>query len=312
MDRIDALRLFTRLVERGSFSSAARDLKIKQSTASKWIAQLEAELGSTLVQRTTRSVRVTDEGQRLLLRAREILAAFDDMRTELQARSPEPSGLIRVSVPVVFGRRFVVPAIADFLKRHPLVHLELILNDRYVNLVEEGFDLAVRVGVPVDTTARGRKLADGRRVLVAAPAYLKARGRPARPRDLRRHECLVHGEVSAATVWRFGRTSGAEVPVQVSGRLVANNSEAVLAMVRGGLGIGLVADWLVEEELRRGHLEPLLEGFSAPPAPVYVLSPQGRFPTTTARLLTEHLAATLQSRLAPTGSRSARGPAPAR
>src|SRR5262249_26056121 len=141
MDRIATLRLFTRLAERGSFSAAAKDLKIKQSTASKWVAELEAELGASLVQRTTRSVHITDAGRRLLGPAQGVLAGFDDLKAAFEERSPEPAGRVRVNLPVVFGRLFVVPALADFLARHRRVDAEIVLNDRYVNLVDEGFDL---------------------------------------------------------------------------------------------------------------------------------------------------------------------------
>lgn len=297
MDRLDAMRLFTRLAERGSFSAAARDLKIKQSTASKWVAELEAELGANLVERTTRSVRITEDGQRLLARARDVLAAFDELSAEFEERSPEPRGRVRVSIPVVFGRLFVVPAVGDFLDRHPEVSVELVMNDRYVNLVDEGFDLALRVGVPTDTSARGRKLAESRRVLVAAPAYLRGRPRPKAPDDLRHHECLVHGDASSSAVWRFGRHPARSVPVPVRGRFAANNSEAVLLMARQGLGVALLADWLVSEDLEHGRLVPLLDRFATPPAPVFALSPPGRFSSSTVRALTEHLATAIASRL---------------
>lgn len=297
MDRIDALRLFTRLAERGSFSAAAKDLKIKQSTASKWVAELEAGLGLSLVERTTRSLHLTEAGSRFLSRAREIVAAFDDMTAELRERSSEPRGSVRVSLPVVFGRLFVVPAVDSFLGRHPQVRAELVLNDRYVNLVDEGFDLAIRVGVPTDTSARGRKLAESRRVLVGAPSYLASRGHPRVPNDLREHECLVHGDQSAGVIWRFGKASGAEKPVQVRGRFAANNSEVLLQMARRGHGLALLADWLVLDDLARGRLVPLLEEFRAPPAPIYALSPPGRFASTTVRALTEHIAAAIASRL---------------
>lgn len=297
MDRLDAMRLFSRLAERGSFSGAARDLKIKQSTASKWVAELEAEFGANLVERTTRSVRVTEDGQRLLARARDVLAAFDELSAEFEARSPEPRGRVRVSIPVVFGRRFVVPAVGDFLERHSGVGVEIVMNDRYVNLVDEGFDLAIRVGIPTDTSARGRKLAESRRVLVAAPAYLASHRRPKAPDDLRHHECLVHGDANASIVWRFGRDPAKGVPVPVRGRFAANNSEVVALMARQGLGVALLADWLVSEDIEHGRLVPLLERFATPPAPVFALSPPGRFSSVTVRALTEHLATAIASRL---------------
>ncbi|MEZ4394402.1 MAG: LysR family transcriptional regulator [Polyangiales bacterium] len=293
MDRVDALRLFTRLAERGSFSAAARDLKVKQSTASKWVAALEAELGVTLVRRTTRSVQLTDAGQRLLVRARALVSSFDDLRGDFDAKRAEPEGLVRLSAPVVFGRRFIVPALRGFLERHRGVSVEAVFNDRYVNLVDEGFDLAIRVGVPVDTSAVGRKLADARRVLVASPKYLRARGAPQTPRDLKAHSCLAHGDVGAARVWRFAREDGAEVAVPVRGRFWSNSSEAALVMARGGLGVALLADWLVRDDLARGRLVALLEGFSPPPAPIYALRPPERFPTAGARALSDHLAAAL-------------------
>jgi DNA-binding transcriptional LysR family regulator len=298
LDRIDALRLFARLAERGSFSAAARDLKIKQSTASKWVAELEAELGVCLVERTTRSVHITEAGSRLLAHGREVLAAFDEMTARFEEHTPEPRGTMRLCVPVVFGRLFVVPAVAEFLKLHMQVTLELVMSDRYVNLVEEGFDLAIRVGIPVDSSARGRKLATSHRVLVAAPAYLNARGLPRVPKDLLQHECLLHGDGNASTRWRFGSTSGKDHPVSVKGRAVANNSEAVLHMARSGLGIALLADWLVRNDLKHRRLIPLLKTFSTPPAPIYALTPPGRFSSPTVRALTEHLAKKLASLIA--------------
>lgn len=298
MDRIDALRLFVRLAERGSFSAAAKELGVGKSTASKWIAELEDEWGVGLVERTTRSLHLTDAGRRLLARATEVLAAFDEMSRELREKSPEPGGRVRLSVPVAFGRLFVAPAVAEFLRRHPKVEAELVLDDRYVDLVDRGFDLAVHVGVPTDTSARARKLADGRRCLVASPAYVKAHGQPDTPRDLARHECLVHGEIDAAAQWRFGRERGAEIVVPVRGRVAANSSEAVLAMARSGLGIALLAEWLVADDIRKKKLVSLLPGFPAPPAPIYVLTRPGRFVPSAVRALSEHLAALLSVRLA--------------
>lgn len=301
MDRIDALRLFVRLAERGSFSAAAKELKVKQSTASKWIAELEAEWGVGLVERTTRSLHLTDAGRRLLSHAQLVLGAFDDMARELRDKSPEPSGCVRLSVPVAFGRMFVVPAVAEFLLAHPKVEAELVLDDRYVDLVERGFDLAVRVGVPTDTSARARKLADGRRCLVASPAYVAAHGEPKAPGDLATHQCLVHGEMGAAPLWRFGPARGAEIPVTVRGRVAANSSEAVHGLACAGMGIALLAEWLVAEDLACGRLVSLLPAYSAPPAPIFVLTPPGRFMPSVVRALSEHLTTSIAASI---GARS--------
>lgn len=298
MDRIDALRLFVRLAEQGSFSAAARDLKIKQSTASKWIAELERQLGSTLVERTTRALHLTDAGRHLQTRARDMLAAFDAMTEEVSASRQVPIGRVRVSAPVVFGRLFVAPLLVEFARKHPGIDLDIALTDRYVNLVDDGVDLAIRVGVPADTTARGTKLAESRRVLVASPAYVRARGRPTTPRSLTDHDCLVHGEVTAGAIWRFARDGERACPVSVRGRVTVNNSEIALEMARGGLGVALLADWLVERDLRRKRLVRLLENYEAPPAPVYLLTPPSPHTATAVRVLREALAATLPARLA--------------
>lgn len=290
MDHVDALRLLVRLSERGSFSAAARALGVKQPTASKWIAELEAEVGVALVERTTRSVHFTDAGQAYLARARQVLAAFDEMLHEAKQLDPEPSGRVRISVPVVYGQLFVGPALVRFLAKHPRVEAEIVSSDRYVNLVEEGFDLAVRVGVPVDSMARGRKLRSGRRVLVASPAYVRAQGRPKTPRELRAHAILLHGDASLPTVWRFSRAGEPEIAVPVRARSWASSSGIVLEMAKQGLGIALLADWLVAADLAGKGLVPLLRDYETPAAPVYALTPPSRFVSPTVRAIVEHLA----------------------
>ena len=295
LNRLDSLRLFVRLVERGSFSAAARDLRIKQSTASKWVAELEEQLGVGLVERTTRSLRVTDAGRRLAERSTELLRALDDISAELSGTTfSEPMGRIRVSAPVVFGRMFVSPLMAKFLARYPKIEAEIVFGDRYVNLGEEGFDLAIRVGLPADTSARGRKLADSERVLVASRRYVEAYGAPRSPKDLERHACLVHGELGASAIWRFRRGSEKASPVAVTGRVTTNNSEVALELARHGLGIALLADWSVARDLKRKTLVRLLETYQAPPAPVFALAAPGRFMAPPVRLLLDFLVASVK------------------
>lgn len=289
MDRINAMRLFSRLVERGSFSAAARDLRIKQSTASKWVAELEEQLGVSLVERTTRALRITPAGNRFHAGCIDVLGNYDELTSEIQNTSPEPSGKLRVSLPVVFGVRFAVPLLADFLRRFPKVSADLALSDRYVNLVEEGFDLALRVGTPVDTSARGHKLSDGGRHLVAAPSYIQRRGKPTTPDALRAHTCLLFSEVGAGTTWQLVSPRGESSRIHLQSPYSANNAEVLLELANQGMGIALLADWLVHEDVRRKRLVRLLPTYSLEPAPIYALTPGHRYTSVTVRLLIQHL-----------------------
>ncbi len=288
MDRISTLSAFARLVELGSFSAVAAELRVSQSTVSKWIAQLEQELGVRLLDRTTRSVRVTESGQQLYRSATAIVSAYDEAVAEVRQDAAVLRGRIRMSVPVVFGRRFIVPAVAEFLQQHPAIELDLSFGDRYVSLVEEGFDLVVRVGVPVDSTLQSHALATGRRYLVAAPDYLEAHGVPRTPANLESHQCLVHTERSTRAAWSFER-KGTSQRVRVGGRVTANNSESTLHMARAGLGVALLASWLVEDDLARGTLVPLLPRYALPSAPIRALTAPGRLLPPKVRVLIDHL-----------------------
>jgi len=255
MNRIDALRLFSRLADRGSFSAAAKDLSIKQSTASKWIAALEEGVGVRLVDRTTRSVRLTDEGRRLLARSRELLAAFDELEAEFEDANPEPRGRFRISVPVVFGRLFVVPALATFLRRFPKVSTEVVMSDRYVNLVEEGFDVAIRAGKLADSSLVARSLGFMQSYAVASPGFLKRNGTPKVPADLEKLECVIFGASPDRNTWTLQSASG-EARVSVQGRVVVNDFDILHECALDSLGVAILpvhrcADDLREKRLRR-------------------------------------------------------------
>lgn len=288
MDQLTVLRAFVRLVELETFSKTAEELHVKQSTVSKWVASLEADLGARLVDRTTRSLRVTDMGQRFYQRATALLADYESAVGEVREGADTIRGRIRMSVPVVFGQRFIVPLVTDFLLQHEHLELELLFGDRYVSLVEEGFDVAIRVGIPVDSSLRSHALGQGRRRLVAAPAYLERHGAPRTPRDLEGHQCLVHTERSTRAAWSFKKGKRTH-KVAVSGRIAANHSESTLHMARAGLGIALLASWLVEGDLESGALVPLLDGYEPPAAPVRALTPPGRFVAPRVRALIDHL-----------------------
>ncbi|MCA9671741.1 MAG: LysR family transcriptional regulator [Myxococcales bacterium] len=290
MDRLDAMQAFVRLAEGNTFADVASELRVRQSTVSKWLAELEAQIGVQLIERTTRTRRVTEAGQRFYERARDLVASYAQAVAEASARETTVRGRLRVSVPVVFGRLFVLPHIAALLRRHDELELELTFNDRYVNLIEEGYDVALRVGIPIDSTLRTRKLGETARVLVASPSYLAKHGAPRSPRDLAQHQCLLHSDLSTPETWVFRGRGGEATRAQVRGRFGANNSEALLAMARAGLGVALLAEWLVFKDLERGRLVALLEGHGAPTAPIHALTAPTRHQQPRIRAFVEHLA----------------------
>lgn len=287
MDRIRAMQAYVRLVEKSSFSAVAKELHVKQSTVSKWLKALEEELGAQLIERTTRRQRVTDAGQRFYERALVILELYEEASQEAASTETALRGRLRVSVPAVFGRRHVLPAVPPFLEAHPEVELELVFSDRYVDLVEEGVDVAVRVGRPVDSSFRATLLAEAGRRLVASPAYLDLHGRPETPKDLERHRCLVH-RLSVGDAWDIQR-GNTRHRVRVRGRFAANQSEALCAMAEAGFGVAMLADWLVEGAVASGGLEVLLPDCTLPPAPVRAVFPPGRRMTRRTRAWVDHV-----------------------
>ncbi len=291
------MRAYVRLVELGTFTAVAEELRVEQSTVSKWIAALEDEVGVQLIERTTRSQQVTEAGRLFYRRATDILGAYDEAIGSLRERDPEPRGRIRVGVPVVFGRRHIVPHIARFMRRFHGIEIELVFSDRYANLVDERLDVAIRVGIPVDSAFRGLKLGEARRHLVASPGYVARSAPLTDPRDLTEHQCLTHTALGAGDVWKFRRGTR-QARARVRGRFAANNSEALLAMARSGLGIALLASWLVDPDLRRKRLVSLLPGWELPPAPTYALTPPGRHMHPRVRALLDFLAEAHREELA--------------
>lgn len=270
MDRFEGLRAYIRIVELGTFTAAARDLRIRQATVSRWIAELEDELGVQLLDRTTRTVRMTRAGARFYDQAKALLGMWEDAASAARREHGEVAGRLRVSAPVVFGRRFLSPNLGEFLSAHPELELEVQFSDRYIDLVEEGVDVALRVGTPVDSDYRARTLITTPRRLVAAPDYIKRSPVIRHPRDLTQHMCLLHSGLDNRVTWRFSRDEELH-RVDVSGRFRANHSETLLELARQGHGVALLASWLVDDAIGRGELEELLPEYRAPAAPIQAL-----------------------------------------
>lgn len=288
MDRIAALGVYVRIVELGSFSAAATEQRLRQATVSRWIAALEEELQAQLLDRTTRGIRVTEAGQRFYQQAREVLEAWSGAVAGAKQAQEEVSGRLRVSLPVVFGQMFVSPDISGFMERYPRVELELLFAERYVDLVEEGVDLALRVGRSISSDYRARLLGETPRLLVASPGYLAQRGEPRCPEDLREHLCLLHSGLNNRESWVFSQGKK-DARVELRGRFSANHSATLLEMALAGQGIALLAEWLVKGAVEEGRLKVLLRGYEAPRAPVQVLFASAKHPARVVRAFVDFL-----------------------
>jgi DNA-binding transcriptional LysR family regulator len=257
LDRLASLQVFGRVATLGSFSAAARDLRLSQSMVTKHVAALEARLGVRLFHRTTRKVTITDAGRVYLEAATRALGDLEAAEAALSAERVEARGLLRVNAPVSFGARWVAPLLPDFARLHPRVVIELGLNDRYVDLAEEGWDLAIRIGHMPDSSLVARRLAVCRAAVCASPAYLRAHGAPRTIADLAAHNCLGYtlARQTGAGVWAFGARG--EATVKVSGNLRANNGDALRAAAIAGQGVIYQPSFFVAEDLRDGALVAL-------------------------------------------------------
>ena len=273
--RLEDMELFARIVERGSLSAAARDLGLSKSLVSRRLGQLEDRLGARLVNRTTRNLALTDIGREFNERARRVLLEAEDAEACARDASTEPAGRLRIAAPVSFGYLHLAAPLAGFLAEHPKVEVELELNDRFIDLVGEGYDLAIRSGQLEDSSLIVRPIAKARILLAAAPAYLARRGAPEAPADLARHVCLVYGNQPAARVWRF-LVEGKWVAPSIYPQLTANNGDALCRAAVEGLGIVALPSFIIGPALAAGRLRPLLSHLPMPDQPIQAIYPGGR------------------------------------
>lgn len=262
---LDDLAVFVHVVERHSFSAAARDLHLAPKTVSKQIARLEQALGTTLFERNT------SEGRAIAERARVALAVLEEVQELATGGSQELSGTIRLTAPTPFGRKFVAPAIHDFCRLHPRVGFDLRLSDQVQDLYRGDLDLAIRMGELADSRLVARRVADNRRILAASPAYLKAHGSPAQPEELERHNCLVFAYPGLLqNTWPL-RKGHREKPISVSGTLCSDSGDVLHAWCLAGLGISLRETWDIHEELRDGRLVRVLPEWEATPSKISIV-----------------------------------------
>lgn len=286
MDRLAAMQTFVRVVESGSFSAVARETRSTQSGVSKQVAALERELGAQLLRRTTRSLALTEAGARYFAQAQRLVAEIAEAEAALLQGEQQLSGWLRVAASVGYGRLQLMPLVKSFLFAHPHVKIDLRLNDGFVDLIEEGIDVAVRIGELPDSSMVAKRIGTTQRVLLASPQYLRALPHdlppPRMPQDLLQHNCIVYSELATQNAWTFtagpgaSEAEGTQVTVRAQGNLQTNSSEVVRASVLSGMGIGYSPTWLFEKEMASGELQVLLPDWPAPPLPIHLVCPPQR------------------------------------
>jgi len=287
-DRLQELAVFVRAAESGSFSRAARELRLSQPSISRIIHELEARLGVRLLLRSTRRIKVTDAGALFLERARRVLAEFEE--AEAAARGVDSlRGTLRLALPILYGTRWVIPRLPDFLARHPQLRLEMTVSDERQDLVAAGVDVAIRLGPLEDSAFGARPLATLERFLVAAPAYLEARGTPKTPADLASHDCIFGPGGFGRERWSFTR-DGAVTTVDVRGRIHTDSGPGVFASALAGLGIAMASEVMCGRELAVGALMPLLRDYALEPILVHAVFPGGPSPSAKVRAFVDFLA----------------------
>ena len=271
------MQAFVGVVDQGGFTGAAERLGLSKSAISKQVSALEARLGARLLNRTTRRVTPTEIGLLYYDRVRQVLADATAADQLVSAHQASPRGQLRLSAPVSFGNCHLSPVIADFLKAHPDVSIDLVLDDRVVDLIARGFDLAVRIGSLADSALMARRIAASGLVLVASPEYLAARGTPERIEDLVQHDLLHYTFASTGNFWRIRARNGEERQVRIGGQLAANNGDILLEAAAAGLGIAQVPTFLVGDALSSGRLERVLADHEQPLIHVHAVYPPGRY-----------------------------------
>lgn len=276
MPDLEGWAIFATVAERRSFTAAAEALGLSKATVSKAVSRLEARVGAQLFHRTSRRLSLTPAGQSLAGRAARLLSDAQAAEEAAREEATGPSGIVRMAAPMGFGILYVAPALVDLHATCPNLTVDLHLSDARIDLVEQGFDLALRIGHLADSSLRARRLADIPRYLIASPGYLARAGRPAHPAEIERHACLTYSNSAQPDRWRFVDRAGVEVVVRARGPLSANSGESMLPMLRAGAGMAWLPGFMVEEDLAAGRLEVLLPEWTQPPEiGLHLVTPPG-------------------------------------
>ena len=293
MDKFAAMNTFVRIVERGSLTAAAGALETSLPSVVRTLAALERELGVRLLNRTTRRIHLTDDGTQYLERCRAILSAMQDAEAALTSRRTEPQGRLAVTASVMFGRRYIVPIVNDFLRRYPRVSADLLFLDRIVNLVEEGMDVGVRIGQLADSTLIAVPVGKVRRGFFASPEYLKRHGTPRTPADLRAHACVKHAGFAPRGEWHF-RVGRRSVSIPINAAVSCNDIDSSLQACLSGVGVGMFLSYQTAPYREAKKLRYVLEEFETEPVPVQVVYPQTRLVSSKVRAFVDQCVSTLR------------------
>jgi DNA-binding transcriptional LysR family regulator len=290
LDRFQSLTVFAKVVEQGSFARAAQRLDLSTSAVSRHVADLEAHLGVRLLNRTTRKLSLTESGQAFLERTVQLLADLEEAEDSATASARVPRGTLKLTCTTTFGERHIAPAIADFAAKHPQLRFDVELSGRMVDLVEEGFDLAIRIGPPSGQALIARLIGETQLICCASPEYLARHGTPKVPQDLAKHRCLTYSYLPIRDTWRFREASGKEHSVRIAGPVNANNGQFLAGLAAAGVAIALEPDFIVGDELASGRLVELLPQFRPATAPIHAVYPSRRHLSAKVRAFVDFIA----------------------
>jgi LysR family transcriptional regulator for bpeEF and oprC len=289
MDKLDVMQLFVRVAETGSFSKAAAAAGIGQPSASKQIAALEERLGARLLHRTSRGLSVTEAGQTYYESAVRLLGEIEAAESQIGRGQTTPSGLVRVALSAGFGRMYIVPQLPKFFARYPDVSIDLDISERHVNLIEDGIDVAIRIGFLSDSSLMARRIGNMEAVTIAAPSYIDQFGEPRTPGDLERHRCVPLMFRGAIRPWEFNGPAGTTT-IHPKGMIRSNDAEHLRAAVLAGLGIGHNPSWLFADDLASGAVRQILKGYASNPYPIHAVYPSGRITPTRVKVFVDFVA----------------------
>ena len=287
---LNSMTVFARVVEEQGFSAAARQLGLSKSAVSKHVAQLEDRIGARLLHRTTRRLRLTDVGSAFYERCARILAEVEEAELAVSHMSSAPRGTLRVSAPVSFGSRYLAAPVAEFARLYPELRMEIVLNDRLIDLVDEGYDVAIRIGRLADSSLIAKRLCDMPGFIVATPAYLAQHGTPQKPADLHEHNCMLYSLATSGDVYPF-RENGRETTVKIEGSLRANNGDLLMEAVRQGVGLGYMPAFFCGADLRSGAVVEVLADYRAAPGAISAVYPHNRHLSVKVRVFVDFLVA---------------------